>query len=155
MRRAGVRFKIATRKERRMLDSAGTVHRSAAARGGFAISSRVVDERTCVVSLDGEIDLAAAPTLKVALLELLRERHTRFVVDLSLVRHIDSTGLGVLVGLRKRLADDGVVVIAAVPRNALRVFQVTGLDARFEIFSTVDRALAHATDSSMGTPGPC
>jgi anti-sigma B factor antagonist len=138
-----------------MLNSAGTLHRSTAVRDGFAISSREVDERTCVVSLEGEIDLGAAPTLKSTLLELLHDGHCQFIVDMSLVSHIDSTGLGVLVGLRKRLSDNGLVAIAAVPRIPLRVFQITGLDARFEILPTLDDALIRAADPSMRTPRSC
>jgi anti-sigma B factor antagonist len=138
-----------------MLNSADSSDHSAAARPGFAISSHGVDKRMVVVSLEGEIDLAAAPTLKSTLLELLRDGYCQFILDLSLVRHLDSTGIGVLVGLRRRLAGDGLLVIAAVPRNVLTVFQITGLDTRFEIFSTLDGALARARDPSMPVPGPC
>jgi anti-sigma B factor antagonist len=137
-----------------MLDSPGSLHHSAVV-SRCAISSHEVDKQTCVVSLDGEIDLAAAPTQKSTLLELLRKDYRRFIIDMSLVRHIDSTGLGVLVGLRRRLAGEGLLAIAAVPPSALRVFQITGLDTRFEIFSTLDHALAQARDSSTWGPGPC
>jgi anti-sigma B factor antagonist len=138
-----------------MPNAADTIDHSGATRDPFAISPRQVGDHTCVVSLEGEIDLAAAPTVKSSLLELVRDGHRQLIVDLSLVRHLDSTGLGVLVGLRKRLADEGRLAIAGAPRNVLRLFQITGLDAKFEMFTTLDGALADMRDSSASVrPAP-
>jgi anti-sigma B factor antagonist len=138
-----------------MPDSPDTTHHPDATGDAFAISSHEVGKHTCVVSLEGDIDLASAPTLKSALLELLHDGHRQFIVDLTKVGHLDSTGLGVLVGLRRRLADQGRLAIAGSPRNALRVFQITGLDARFEMFSTLDGALADVRGSSVMVPERC
>jgi anti-sigma B factor antagonist len=132
-----------------MPDSPNTTHHPDATGDAFAISTRDVGEHTCVVSLEGDIDLAAAPTLKSALLELLNDGHRQFILDLSQVRHLDSTGLGVLVGVRRRLADQGRLAIAGSPRNVSRLFEITGLDARFEMFPNLDGALVDVWGSSV------
>jgi anti-sigma B factor antagonist len=93
--------------------------------------------------------------LKAALLELQRDGCSQFIVDLSSVEHMDSTGLGVLVGLKRQLADRGLLAIAAVPRNVLSLFEITGLDARFEIFSTLDEALIYVRGASVPASGSC
>ncbi len=135
-----------------MPNAADTIDHCDATQDAFAISTRQVAEQTCVVSLEGDIDLAAAPTLKSALLELVREGHRQLILDLSGVSYLDSTGLGVLVGIRKRLADQGRLAIAGTPKNVFRVFQITGLDAKFEMFSTLDRALVDARESANSAP---
>ena len=111
-----------------------------------------------VVTLTGEIDLATAPQLKSRLTGLLAQGFGRFVLDLSGVRHMDSTGLGVMVGFRRRLPDNSLLVIAAATANVRAVIELTGLD--FEMEETVEEAVAHlgrardrrptlSTDSAM------
>src|ERR1700761_4642654 len=60
------------------------------------VRHRDLGDGLSVVALDGEIDLATAPELKSTLTGLLAEGFGRFVLDLSGVRHMDSTGLGVV-----------------------------------------------------------
>jgi anti-sigma B factor antagonist len=121
---------------------------------GFAVRHRALDERTCVVTVEGELDLASAPALKSELAELLGHGWRDFVLDLSQVAHMDSTGLGVLIGLQVRLKDDGRIAIAAAPHNVLVLFEVTRLDGRFDLFPTVDDATAHLgrTGGESGRP---
>jgi anti-sigma B factor antagonist len=108
------------------------------------ISQRDLQERTSVVEIAGEVDLAAAPKLKWNLLDLAGTGRTRIVVDMSKVSFLDSTGLGALVGVKKSLGDEGLLAIACPQPNASRVFEVTGLDATFRIFSRLEEAVAYA-----------
>ena len=105
------------------------------------VRHRDLGDGLCVVVLDGEIDLATAPDLKSALTGLVSQGLGRFVLDLSGVRHMDSTGLGVVVGFRRRLADNSLIVIAAATSNVRAIIELTGLD--FEMFDTVEEAVAH------------
>jgi anti-sigma B factor antagonist len=138
-----------------MPNSADRFPRSDAVGGAFEISHQDVDRRTCVVSPEGEIDLASAPTLRARLLDCERSGYSKFILDFSLVEHIDSTGLGVLIGLKKRLGDEGVLAIAAVPRAVFSVFEITGLDTRLEIFATLEQALVYMREVSVPVPGSC
>ena len=81
----------------------------------FAIAQREVDDRTCVVTVEGDLYLASAPQLKRALVELLGKGYGRYVLDLSQVTHMDSMGLGVLVAFRKRLHADAQLALAQDP----------------------------------------
>ncbi len=115
---------------------------TSSAQPSLAVSHRDGGDGVCVVTPAGEIDLASAPRLKSSLVALLDEGFTRFVLDLSEVRYLDSTGLGVLIAFSRRLADDRQVVLAQAPAPVLGLLELTGLDARFETFATVDDALA-------------
>lgn len=108
----------------------------------LSIRSYSLDDRRCVVVLAGDIDLASSPALKAALIELCELGYTQFVLDLSDVCHLDSTGLGVLVGLQKRLDGRGRLALAGVPPNVARLFRMVGLDERLETFPTVEASLA-------------
>jgi anti-sigma B factor antagonist len=125
-----------------MQTTAATPLASTPASPGMRIRSQPLEGPLCVVAVEGEIDLATAPELKASLGELLEQGHRRFVIDLSDVAHLDSTGLGVLIGFDKRLNGDGVLAIAAAPRHVWVVFEVTGLGARFASFPTVDEAVS-------------
>ncbi len=108
----------------------------------LAVSHHDCGDGVCVVAPAGEIDLATAPLLKSSLVGLLAESYTRFVVDLAAVRYLDSTGLGVLIAFGRRLTDDGIIALADPPPPVSALLETTGLDATFEIFATVDDAVA-------------
>jgi anti-sigma B factor antagonist len=64
------------------------------------------------------------------------------VVDLLAVTFIDSTGLGVLIGARKRcVADDRTLRVVVAEPRILKVFEITGLTELFDIRPTVAGAL--------------
>jgi anti-sigma B factor antagonist len=115
----------------------------------FAISQRELDAKTSVLSIDGELDLASAPSLKWALADLLDAGCSQLVVDLSRVTFIDSTAIGVLVGAHRSLNDGARMAIVCTHAEVLNIFELTGLDATFDIFSTFDDALAHARGGAV------
>ena len=97
-----------------------------------------------VLAVAGELDLSSAPSLKWALTDLLGGGCSRLVVDLSRVSFIDSTALGVLVGIQMRLSAGTRLAIVCANANVLEIFELTGLVGTFELFSTLEHALAYA-----------
>lgn len=108
----------------------------------FAFSDRRLDDRTSLVAVEGDLDLASTATLKWGLMEVLQAGRDRIVLDLSRVTFIDSTSLATLVSFKRTLSDGGVLVIVAATQRVLKIFEITGLDRSFEIFSTVDAAIS-------------
>ncbi len=109
----------------------------------FAISQRELDERTSMVSVEGELDLSTAPRLKWMMVDSLEAGHDRLVLDLSLATFMDSTALGVLVGVKRRLEDDGRLAIVCARPNVLKIFEFAGMDGVFAIFPQLDEALVY------------
>lgn len=94
------------------------------------------DGEKCEVELHGELDLSTSERLRAELLQLIDEGCRSLVIDMSALLLIDSTGLGVLVGVLKRvLQHDGEMVLRAPRPAARRVFDLTGLD---RVFTVVD-----------------
>ena len=98
----------------------------------------------CVVTLTGEVDVYTAPTLRARLIEAADSDSSAIVVDMSGVDFIDSSGLGVLVSILKRVREQGSTMSIVSDREViLKVFRITGLDRVFPIVPT----LAEATGS--------
>jgi anti-sigma B factor antagonist len=116
---------------------------------GIAVQQREVDERTVVLAIVGELDLATAPALKFKLLDALGAGYSQLVLDLSGVSFMDSTAIGVLVGVKRHFSGGEQLVLASLQPDVLKIFEVTGLDGSFQITSNVDAAL-----SDVGGKGP-
>ena len=96
-----------------------------------------------VVSPQGEIDFATGPQLKDAITELLVAGEVHLVIDLLAVDFIESTGLGALIGGRRRAyALKGSLSLVCTEQQMLKIFRITGLDKVFTIHDTVDEAVS-------------
>jgi anti-sigma B factor antagonist len=127
-----------------MLSRADISSDSQPSQTGFGIIQSELDERTSVIAVEGELDLARAPSLKWALIDSLEAGHKQLVVDLSLTTFIDSTALGVLVGVNRSLSVGSRLAIAGARTNVLKIFELSGMDGAFAMFPTLEDALAYA-----------
>jgi anti-sigma B factor antagonist len=100
-----------------------------------------------VLTVSGEIDIATAPSLRERLHAMLADDKPRLVVDLDDVGFLDSTALGVLVGVLKRARTEGgeVRIVSTQPR-VRKVFEITRLDSAFDLFDSVDEAVRGAQE---------
>jgi anti-sigma B factor antagonist len=100
---------------------------------------------TTIVHVSGEVDIASAPALAAHVDRALAPQPSLLIVDLSAVTMLDSSGLGVLIGVLKGLETDTKAtqlrLIIGEPQ-VLKVFSITGLDGVFAIFPSLDEALA-------------
>ncbi|MCP2337020.1 STAS domain-containing protein [Actinomadura rupiterrae] len=120
----------------------------------FAVEHRAVRDLT-VVKISGEIDVFTSPRLREMLLDIIDNGGLHLVVDLGEVTFLDSTGLGVLVGIYHRLrARDGSMSFMGVNERVRRVFHVTQLTKIFVLHRDLEEALAaHESDNaSSETP---
>src|SRR5438094_10554903 len=96
-----------------------------------------------VLSLRGEIDVYTAPRLRQAIVDLVDGGVRAIVVDMERVDFLDSTGLGVLVeGLKRSRGKDGNLSIVSTQDKILKIFDITGLMKAFDVYASVDQALA-------------
>ncbi len=93
-----------------------------------------------VVSLAGELDLYNANAVREALLECCAESPERLIVDLSAVKFIDSTALGVLIEARTRLANKKGFLLAAPGLETRRALEISGLDRHFSVHDSLEQA---------------
>ena len=84
----------------------------------------------------GELDLASAPRLREAMLGVLAGRNDAFVInlDMSAIDFVDSSGLGVLIAVLKRMRFVGGDLVIRAPSPSVRkLFGLTGLDKVFTV----------------------
>src|SRR5437763_8911400 len=100
---------------------------------GFAVTAATGDGFTVLV-LSGELDLAAAPTLRRAIDQHVGPDTSLLVADARALRFIDSTGIGVLVGTRNHLArSGGLLVIANLDETVGRPLRLTEVDTAIPV----------------------
>ena len=81
------------------------------------------------LSIEGQLDAVSVSDLRLELDKLVAARPKSVEVDLSQLRLIDSSGVGALVSLYKRVrAQGGNVVIKGVRDQPLAIFQLLQLD---------------------------
>jgi anti-sigma B factor antagonist len=129
-----------------MFDRVKTPNHPLSSSTAFGISLSELEQHARVISVEGELDLSTAPRLKWMLVDSFEAGHSRLVVDLTHVSFMDSTALGVLVGVQRRLEGDARLALVCARPNVLRIFEFAGLDGAFAIFPTLEEALAHVRD---------
>lgn len=82
--------------------------------------------------------------LKNEFASYLDEGVNSFLIDLSKLKHINSTGLGVFITLYTKVrAKGGELVICSPSDNIVNLLTITKLTSVFTIYSTREEALSH------------
>lgn len=84
------------------------------------------------------------------LLDSLQEGRSRLLIDLSLTTFMDSTALGVLVVVNRRLEPNARMAIVCDRPAVLKIFELSGMDGAFAIFPSIEEAVAYAQGSTAG-----
>ena len=85
-----------------------------------------------VLRVRGQLDALSAPDLRPELDRLVYDGNQEIIVDLSELKLIDSSGVGALVGLYKRVrAAGGEVRFVGVTSQPLVIFKLLRLDMVF------------------------
>ena len=85
------------------------------------------------VRVNGEVDMATAPQLRMLLDQLVDGGAHRIVLDCSALAFLDSSGIGVLVATRNRMGEDGQLVLDAAPAHVRKVLDITGVTEHLSI----------------------
>ena len=102
---------------------------------------RKAGEATVVV-LEGDVDLHHSPDLHARLVEIAGERPRRLLLDLSAVPYMDSSGVGTLVEVFRRVtAYKGKLVLFGLTSRVRSVFEITKLDRFFTICENMNQAV--------------
>jgi len=96
-----------------------------------------------VVKVEGQLIVGNRQELKTLVQEGLDHGERKFLIDCGQTGYIDSSGLGALVSLAKKVRDlGGELRIAGLNDDLRSLFELTKLDTLFHISPTADEALA-------------
>jgi anti-sigma B factor antagonist len=95
-----------------------------------------------VVRVEGQLIVANRHELKQIVQDALDQGARRFVFDFTPTAYIDSSGLGALVSMSKRVRQGGGDLrLAGLNEDLRSLFELTKLDTLFAIFNTPAEAL--------------
>ncbi|MCS7056279.1 MAG: STAS domain-containing protein [Thermoflexales bacterium] len=99
--------------------------------------------RVTIVAPQERVDVVNAAELRQQLMQLFESGAANFVIDLSEVPFLDSSGMAVLVSILKRTRQAGGDVKLVWPRieAARRILNLTKFDRVFDIADTAEAAL--------------
>lgn len=98
------------------------------------LKEMTVDNGRILVALDGRIYVEEAALLREKLLEYISKGYANFIIDVSRVSYIDSSGLGVLVAIHKRaIQNSGAVTIKGLQGMVKELFELTRLNKVFDV----------------------
>jgi len=96
-----------------------------------------------VVRVEGQLIVGNRQELKQLVQEGLDRGERKFLIDCSQTGYIDSSGLGALVTLSKKVRElGGELRIAGLNEDLRSLFELTKLDTLFHISPTAEEALA-------------
>jgi anti-sigma B factor antagonist len=95
---------------------------------------RTDDGDVTVLRIEGVLDAVTTPEIRPLIEALVAEKRTAITVDVSSLRLIDSSGVGVIVSLFKRCkAYGGAVKVLGLKDQPLTIFKLLRLDRVFTL----------------------
>jgi anti-sigma B factor antagonist len=96
-----------------------------------------------VLGVDGQLIVGNRHELKQKVLDALDGGERKFLIDFTNTGYIDSSGLGALVSLSKKIREQsGELRLAGLNDDLRTLFELTKLDSLFAINESVQEALA-------------
>ena len=95
-----------------------------------------------IVGLSGKLDATTAKAFEEKILAEISLGDRRFVIDLSQLEYVSSSGLRVFLVAAKRLhSTDGKIVLCSLKEHVRQVFDLAGFSSIFSIYGSRDDAL--------------
>jgi anti-sigma B factor antagonist len=108
----------------------------------LTITTTSMSPQCCTLTLQGRLNAVSAPALKANLRQLIQTGNTQFIMDLTGVTFIDSSGLAALIsGLKLAREAFGFLKLAGLDEQVGSVFRLTMLDRVFEVYPDAESAL--------------
>ena len=107
---------------------------------GFALDTK---DGFLLVTVEGQLVVGNRQEFKQLVLDEVERGARQIVVDFANTAYIDSSGLGALVSLGKRIRESGCELRLAALNDDLRtLFELTRLDTLFPLYASREDALA-------------
>ncbi|MEN3015021.1 MAG: STAS domain-containing protein [bacterium] len=96
-----------------------------------------------IVEIEGEVDTYTSSKIKQDILKIV-EQTSKIIVSMEKVKFIDSTGLGILIGILKKIKEkEGEMIIVSPNSYINQIFEITGLFKVFKIVENHQQAIDH------------
>ena len=110
----------------------------------MALETKHLESGYAVINISGRLALGGeTEKLNAAIKALLQKEHKKFVLDITGLDYVDSSGVGMLVACLTSIRRSGgeLKMVGANPRIR-HIFSMTGVDNLVQVFGTVAEATA-------------
>ena len=95
-----------------------------------------------IASLSGEMEAYDAESFEGEILEIIKSRNKKIIVDFEKLEYISSSGLRALLNIRSRLLKEGGrLLLVSLKDKVLEVFRVSKLLDIFEVYENLEEAM--------------
>lgn len=95
------------------------------------------------------LDATISEVIKNKVLKVIHTGQEKMVVDLTDVEFIDSSGLGALVAIYKKMANKDHFHICGIQKPVLKVFEMAGFNHLFKLYLSQEEALFYLKNKSQ------
>lgn len=89
---------------------------------------------------ENRLDASVAPQFKEQVQTFIDEGENKIILDFSQLKFMDSSSLGMLVGLLKSIGTQGSLIIMGAQGVVTDLFKLTRMDTIFKMVDTLDEA---------------
>lgn len=109
----------------------------------MTVAATTTEQGIVIVAVEGQLIVGNRQELKNMVHEALDRGARKFVIDCTRTGYIDSSGLGALVSMSRKVRESGGELrLAGLNEDLRSLFELTKLDTLFRIVDTTDQALA-------------
>ncbi len=110
------------------------------------VKTEKIDDIT-LIEIDGEVDTYTSSKIKQDILQVV-EQTPKIIISMEKVKFIDSTGLGILIGVLKKVKEkEGEMIIVSPNSYINQIFEITGLFKVFKIVENTQQAIDYLRKS--------
>ena len=100
-----------------------------------------VERNVAIFDLSGEIDISNVDRVKETIHPWIQNGYRNVILNLSQVRYMDSSGLSLMISLKKKLDSQGSVSLVGCPPIIRRMMTLTRLNTLIPTYDSEEDAL--------------
>ena len=101
------------------------------------------DGITTAVIEETRLDASIAPEFKAAMEEIISSGNNQLIIDISQLSFMDSSSLGAMVSVLKKISATGKMVVFGASGTVLELFKLTRMDRIFTLTNDIETAKAY------------
>jgi len=106
------------------------------------IAIQRLGSRSLFVKVSGDVNLVTAYSLDEPMRQLVRRGHHHLVVDFENVKFMDSSGVGVLIGLHRLLKElNGEMSVVCSDPNIMKLLEITNFSKLVNVYGQREKAI--------------
>lgn len=112
-------------------------------------SCKLFEISGAIVFIKGDVDLYSSPDLWNVLSELLQSGKNKIILDLSQVKYMDSSGVGVLINLVQSIKKiEGQLLVSGLHGMPLQVLKMSNIISLLSLCESPENGIAHFSDQN-------